>query len=109
MELQTFINNHSDYLSQFKEYKLYVRNYSKLGLSIVKGYWNNKYDYENHPWLRYCRGAIINTNTHQLVCIPPQKADLHDNLETIMNDYSEENLYEPLLDGTMIFQKEMLL
>ena len=102
MELQTFINNHSDYLSQFKEYKLYVRNYSKLGLSIVKGYWNNRYDYENHPWLRYCRGAIINTKTHQLVCIPPQKADIHDNLETIMDDYSEENLYEPLLDGTMI-------
>ena len=29
MELQTFIDDHSDYLSQFKEYKLYVRNYSK--------------------------------------------------------------------------------
>ena len=104
MELQTFINTNSDYLSQFKEHKLYVRNYSKLGLSIVKGYRNNKYDYENHPWLRYCRGAIINTKTNRLVCIPPQKAEESkcEDLEKIMNDYSEENSYEPLIDGTMI-------
>tara|TARA_Y100000590_G_scaffold469232_1_gene655691 strand:+ start:22441 stop:23583 length:1143 start_codon:yes stop_codon:yes gene_type:complete len=104
MELQAFINTNSDYLSHFKEHKLYVRNYSKLGLSIVKGYRNNKYDYENHPWLRYCRGAIINTKTNRLVCIPPQKAEESkcEDLEKIINDYSEENSYEPLIDGTMI-------
>ena len=90
MELQAFINTNSDYLSQFKEHKLYVRNYSKLGLSIVKGYRNNKYDYENHPWLRYCRGAIINTKTNRLVCIPPQKAEESkcEDLERIITDYS---------------------
>ena len=104
MELQTFINTNSDYLSQFKEHKLYVRNYSRLGLLIVKGYRNNIYDYENHPWLKYCRGAIIDTNKNRLVCIPPQKAIEYGNknIEDIINDYSEEYSYEPLIDGTMI-------
>ena len=102
MELQNFINSNSDYLSQFKEHKLYVRNYSKLGLSIVKGYRNNVYDYENHPWIRYCRGSIIDTKSNRLVCIPPQKAQVETDVVKLINNYSEEHLYQPLIDGTMI-------
>ena len=80
MELQKFIDENSDYLSQFKDYKLHVRKYSQLGLSIVKSYRNNNYNYEENPWLRYCRGVIINTNTNRVVCIPPMKADREDDI-----------------------------
>ena len=31
MELQKYINENSEYLTQFKEHKLYVRKYSKHG------------------------------------------------------------------------------
>ena len=102
MELQEFIDTNDDYISQFKEHKLYVRNYTRLGLLIVKSNRKNTYDYINHPWLSYCRGAIINTKTNRLVCIPPQKAFRDDNLQKIIDDYSEEFSYEPLFEGTMI-------
>ena len=48
MELQNFIDKNDDYHSQFKEHKLYVRNYSRLGLLIVKAYRNNIYDYKTY-------------------------------------------------------------
>ncbi len=102
MELQKFIDENSDYLSQFKDYKLHVRKYSQLGLSIVKSYRNNNYNYEENPWLRYCRGVIINTNTNRVVCIPPMKADREDDINQIINNYNEEYVYEPLIEGTMI-------
>ena len=102
MELQTYIDNNEDYLSRFKEHKLYVRNYSKLGLAIIKAKRGQKYDYENEPWLTYCRGAIINTETNRLVCIPPRKAEMNDNLKKMIEGYREDYIYEPLIDGTMI-------
>ena len=102
MELQNFIDKNDDYHSQFNEHKLYVRNYSRLGLLIVKAYRNNIYDYKNHPWIRYCRGTIINTETRRVVCIPPQKAEIKENLQEIIDNYEEEHTYEPLIDGTMI-------
>ena len=102
MELQKYINENNDYLSQFKDYKLYVRNYTKLGLSIVKSYRNNNYDYQKNPWLRYCRGAVINTKTNRLICVPPQKADIDDDLMKHIETFNEEYTYEPLIDGTMI-------
>ncbi len=102
MDLQNFINENSDYLSQFKEKKLYVRNYTQLGLSIIKCNRGQKYDYQTYPWLRYCRGAIINTTTNRVVCIPPLKSEIDDDLQKIINEYTEENVYEPLIEGTMI-------
>ena len=102
MELQTYIDNNEDYLSRFKEHKLYVRDYSKLGLAIIKAKRGQKYDYENEPWLTYCRGAIINTETNRLVCIPPRKAEMNDNLKKMIEGYREDYIYEPLIDGTMI-------
>ena len=102
MELQKYIDENKDYLNQFKEHKLYVRKYSQLGICIVKCYYKNKYDYLEHPWIRYCRGAVINTTTNRVICIPPQKAEETNNLQKIIDEYSEEYSYEPLLDGTMI-------
>lgn len=120
MELQKYINENSDYLSQFKEHKLFVRKYSKHNLCIVKGYYNRKYDYTNNPWMRYCRGVVIDTKTNSIVCIPPRKADSYiinnqienviyktldkeiGNLQDVIDKYDESNLYEPLFDGTMV-------
>ena len=60
--------------NQFKEHKLYVRKYSNYGLCIVKGYYNKEYDYENHPWIKYCRGAVIDIKNNNVICVPPEKA-----------------------------------
>tara|TARA_B100001094_G_scaffold121359_1_gene117050 strand:+ start:1032 stop:2111 length:1080 start_codon:yes stop_codon:yes gene_type:complete len=103
MELQNFINENEDYLRVFKEHKLYVRKYSQLDLALVKCYKNNKYEYDLHPWLKYCRGAIINTKTNRLVCIPPMKSlEREYEIENVINGYNGEDEYQPLIEGTMI-------
>ena len=103
MELQKFINDNEEYLKTFKDHKLYVRKYSRLGLALVKCYRNNKYDYKLHPWLKYCRGAIINTKTNKLVCIPPVKSlERKYDINEIIDQYDGENEYQPLIEGTMI-------
>lgn len=102
MELQNFINTTPEYIKEFKNLKLNVRKYSDMGLIIVKSYRNNKYDYEKYPWIRYCRGAVIDIINHRLICIPPMKSYEEDNINKIIEDYNSENLYQPLIDGTMI-------
>lgn len=99
MELQNFIDSNSDYQAKFKENKLYIRKYSLLNLILVKANRNTEYDYENNPWMRYCRGAIINTKTNRLVCIPPVKSDIKETIE--IGNYSDWT-FEPLVDGVMI-------
>ena len=66
MDLQNFIDTTPEYIKEFKKNKLYIRNYSDLGLLIVKCYHNQKYNYNEKPWLRYCRGAIIDTKKNKL-------------------------------------------
>ena len=92
MELQNFINENENYLQAFKDHKVYVRKYSQLKLALVKCYRKNTYDYDMHPWLKYCRGAIIDTEKHQLVCIPPMKSveRIYD-INEVVDKYSEEN------------------
>ena len=102
MDLQNFIDTTPEYIKEFKKNKLYIRNYSDLGLLIVKCYHNQKYNYNEKPWLRYCRGAIIDTKKNKLVSIPPLKAVQEDDLENIINEYDNEAEYEPLVEGTMI-------
>ena len=100
MELQEFINDNEDYIMKLKEHKLNVKKYTRLGLVLVKTYSKNEYDYKNNPWMRYCRGAIIDMKTRRLVCIPPTKSEKIDNFQ--LSDYGEEYIFEPLIDGTMI-------
>ena len=101
MELQNFIQN-NDYINEFKNLKLNTRKYSKLGLLIVKIYHNQKYDYDTYPWIKYCRGAVININNNKLVCIPPIDSVKKENLSQIIEEYNPSYLYQPLVDGTMI-------
>ena len=100
MELQTFINGNTDYVSKFKENNLYVRKYSQLKLILVKAKRDVEYDYENNEWMRYCRGVIINSETNRVVCIPPVKSFRKE--EIITDNYDGEFLFEPLVDGVMI-------
>ena len=103
MELQSFINQNDDYLHKLKKQNVYLRKYTHLGLCIIKTYYNREYDYVKNPWLKYCRGAVINLQTNRLVCIPPCKATKEsNNIQEIIENYDESNIYEPLLDGTMI-------
>ena len=102
MELQNFISNTPEYVKELKKNKVNVRTYSKLGLAIVKCYRNQDYDYEKQPWIRYCRGAVINLKTNQLMCVPPLKASITENLSEIISNYDNESEYQPLVEGTMI-------
>lgn len=119
MELQGFINNNNDYLTEFKKNGLYVRKYSNRGLCIVKMHYNKEYDIENNPWLKYCRGVVIDIKTNKIVCLPPEKAseinvinnteniplDIKENIndfQKVIDEYDESFEYQPLFDGTMV-------
>lgn len=100
MELQNYILNTDNYLQDFKEKNLCVKNYSQLNLAIVKCKYNCEYDYTTYPWMRYCRGVVIHTKTHRIECLPPMKSDIITDIDEISNDTN--NTYEILIDGTMI-------
>ena len=100
MELQNYILNTDSYLKDFKQKNLYVRTYSLLNLAIVKCKYNCEYDYTTYPWMRYCRGVVINTITNRIVCIPPMKSHEINEIDSIHDN--DDNSYEILIDGTMI-------
>jgi len=100
MELQNFIDENHDYITKFKENSLYIRKYSLLDLILVKAKKDINYDYEKIPWIRYCRGVIINTKTNRVVCIPPVKSIKKDVIQ--LEDYGDDYFFEPLVDGVMI-------
>lgn len=59
-----------------------------------------KYNYEselNNDYLKYCKGAIYNTETKKFVCIPPKRSEEYKN-QKIDNTY----IIQDLIDGTMI-------
>ena len=99
MELQKFINENENYLDKFKELKLIFRKYSKLGLIIVKTNRKNKYDYEKYPWIKYCRGIIIDIEKNKIINIPPVNS-IRIKLNDIINN--DDLIYENLIEGTMI-------
>ena len=86
--MQNYIIHTPEYVKEFKKHKLNVRTYSKMGLMIVKCYRNNNYDYENHPWIRYCRGAVIDTTNDKVVCVPPMKSYEDENVNKIIEDFN---------------------
>ena len=100
MELQKFINDNTDYISKFKENNLYTKKYKDL--ILVKANYDENQIYENKEdyWKMYCRGSIINTKTHKLVCIPPVKAKELNKEE--FNQKQGNIEIQELLDGTMI-------
>lgn len=97
MELQNFINdNLTDYLTQFKKNNLFVKKHSQIGLALIRLNKNKEYDFKESPWLRYCRGAIVNLETNKLVCIPPEKST------GVVDRENIDGILQPMIDGTMV-------
>ena len=101
MEFQTFITNTEDYIQELKKLNVYVKTHTKKKLALVKYHYDKEYDTVTYPWIKYCRGAIINTETNKLVCVPPVKAHQEETIDSI-DTTKEENEYQLLVDGTMV-------
>ena len=94
MELQNFINDNPNYKDCFLREGFKVNKYHDL--IIVK--YPREYDSFNQNWKYYCRGCVIDTNNHKVVCIPPVKSrDI--NYDELSN---KDVIVENLIDGTMI-------
>ena len=100
MEFQQFIDNNSDYVRNLRKRNINVKINKDLNLAIIKTYNNQKY--ENTEWIKYCRGAVIDLSTNKLICIPPMKSIVNENINEIIENYDNNNIYQPLIDGTMI-------
>jgi hypothetical protein len=100
MELQKFINETPAYETIFKEHGLRVKR--RRDLLLVT------HPYDAPPegsdvWLRYCRGALIDTTTHRILSVPPiksQEIQSADRLDDILGEAGSE--CQPLIEGTMI-------
>jgi hypothetical protein len=111
MDFQNFINKNNDYIQQLKNLNIIVKKYSHINLIIVKYKKNYNYDFLNFPWIKYCKGTIINTKTNKIICLPPLISTTINNdipfITNLMlgphndNDNDNEN-YQTLIDGTMI-------
>lgn len=94
MELQQWINSNPTYLDEFRNQGFVVKK--KRSLAIVKYPYN--YSQLEEPWKRICRGAVIDLDTHKVICVPPQKSKLLEPTDYLTTDGT---VYE-LLDGTMV-------
>ena len=110
MELQSFISENNNYSDLFKKEGLKVVKYKNL--LLVKNYYDKPLSYtdENDYWKMYCRGAVIDTLTNKVVCLPPVKSIEYDTISDDSSYIGSEIQY--LIDGTMInlfYHKEWLL
>ena len=101
MELQRFISENPTYLELCKNAGLKVRK--KRHLALVTYPYGMTLDASPETiWMRYCRGAVINTDTNKVVCCPPIKAIALTYGDDVINDAQEVCEYQPLIEGTMI-------
>tara|TARA_B100001287_G_C22612976_1_gene496077 strand:+ start:92 stop:1174 length:1083 start_codon:yes stop_codon:yes gene_type:complete len=102
MELQTYINNHSDFISEFKKQGFKVNTFKDL--KIISYPYDKKPLYESNSdfYKLYLRGAVIN-KINKVVCLPPVKSfELTENSNISTETQENKIVYETLLDGTMI-------
>ena len=92
MELQQWIHVTPTYLDEFRNQGLIVK---KSDYNCQTSY---NYSQLEEPWKRVCRGAVIDLDTHTVICVPPQKSKL---LEPTDYLTTKGTVYE-LLDGTMV-------
>ena len=99
MELQTYINNHSDFISEFRSQGFKINTFKDL--KIISYPYDKKPLYESNLdfYKLFLRGVVINKD-NKIICLPPVKSfELGDN-----SNISTQNeiIYETLLDGTMV-------
>jgi len=103
MELQQFIDSHSNWLDIIRKNDLKIRKYNKYNSVLITHYYNKPLTFtdENDYWKMYCRGAIINIKTNKVICLPPVKSQelTIDRTKLEGNALTE---YQYLIDGTMI-------
>ena len=100
MELQKYINTNDNFVSSLRKQNLTVIVNKTLNLALIKIKKNK--EYVDSPWIKYCRGAVVDLTTNKLLCVPPMKSSVHNNMNEIIESYDEKNIYQPLIDGTMI-------
>jgi len=99
MELQTYINSHPNYISEFRSSGFKVNTFKDL--KIISYPYDKKPLYESNSDLYklFLRGAVVNKE-NKIVCLPPVKS--FDVTETSEISSQNDIVYETLLDGTMI-------
>ena len=104
MELQKFINGNSDYIKVIRKHDIHVIKDKSMDIAILKYNRNkiNKYEYENNQWMKYCKGAVIDLKINKVICVPPLKSNENKDINNIVSEYTQGNIYQPLIDGTMI-------
>lgn len=100
MELQTYINNHENYISNFKKLGFKVNSYKNLKIISYPYDKKPEYNSEDDLYKLYLKGSIIDTTTNRIICLPPIKSfDLN---EDTTIDTQNDTIYQSLIDGTMI-------
>ena len=102
MELQTYINNHPNYISEFRKLGFKVNTFKDL--KIISYPYDKKPLYESNSdfYKLFLRGAVINKE-NKVVCLPPVKSfDLTNDSNISTESQENEIVYETLLDGTMV-------
>ena len=91
MELQKFINGNSDYIKVIRKHDIHVIKDKSMDIAILKYNRNkiNKYDYENNPWMKYCKGAVIDLKINKVICVPPLKSNENKDINNIVSEYTQ--------------------
>ena len=98
MELQTYINNHENYISDFKKLGFKVNSYKNLRIVSYPYDKKPEYNSQDDMYKLYLKGAVIDIDTNRVICLPPIKSlDIPEE-----EDNLEDAVYQSLIDGTMI-------
>jgi hypothetical protein len=97
MEIQEFINHSDDPIKQLKKMGVKIKTFKDLLILSVP--YNFTFEAE---LLMRVRGIVINKKNNQIVCLPPRKSVLVNDIKDLEIDESDEIEYEELIDGTMI-------
>ena len=103
MELQKFISSNPNWLDIIRENGFKIRKYNKYNCVLITHYYDKPLNFTNEDeyWKMYCRGAIVNSTTNKIICLPPVKSEEIDfnKVKSYSNSSSE---IQYLIDGTMI-------
>ena len=97
MELQTYINNHENYISDFKKLGFKVNSYKNLRIVSYPYDKKPEYNSQDDMYKLYLKGAFIDIDTNRVICLPPIKS-----LDVSKVENQDGAFYQSLIDGTMI-------
>ena len=98
MELQTYINTHENYISDFKKLGFKVNSYKNLRIVSYPYDKKTEYNSQDDIYKLYLKGAVIDINTNRVICLPPIKS-----LDISTEGENQDGaIYQSLIDGTMI-------